>query len=77
MTGRKAVSAKLDRPVAEPWIRKARAEARMGSASVIVADPFFKNRKQMPFAERNQKIQALSPEAPTVEEGTRGYHSIR
>ena len=61
MTGRKSMSAKRHRPVAEPRIRNARAEASMGPAAVIVSNPFFENRKQMPFAERDQEIEALPP----------------
>src|SRR5205809_218318 len=42
-------------------IRHAGSEARVGSATGVVTDPFLKDSTKMPLIEQDHPIQALSP----------------
>ena len=43
------------------WFRKAWLQGRVWSAAIVVADELTKDELQMPLAQRDQVVQALSP----------------
>jgi len=64
MTDRKAMPASSDSQLAEPQFGNAWPQGRMWSASIVVGHPGHQDFSQVPFAQRNDPIQTLTPQSP-------------